>query len=226
MKKLALSFILLSSIVCATPTTTVKLVDAGLNSPHLGNIIISPYDLSIYGKTTSALCVDFFDESHVGDTWNAYITPVNGNVVNTYQKSTTEYKEEAYIFSQITKAGISAQTRTELQLAAWFITGPSFNSDLNSFMGDANAIHESKWQKNPLFQTFVDVAGDITAAQNSIGKMDYSSFDIVSQVPNSDCARAQEYMVCLTPEPATYAMMGLALAVAGVFARRKVATKA
>ncbi len=48
-----------------------------------------------------------------------------------------EYEEEAYLFNQITKAGVSDSTRTSIQEAAWDImaygiTGSGYKATLNS----------------------------------------------------------------------------------------------
>ncbi len=225
MKKLALSFILLAGVLCASPvaTTTVYLTSA--------NSVISPYTMSIYGKTTAALCVDPDDMSSVGQKngWTAYVSNLTGDLSHTYQDSKTNYEEEAYIFTQITKSGISSETQKELQEADWYIADSSYNSDLKSFLTDSNAANEKKWTGSSHYQEYLNIQTDLSNALNSVGKMNYSYFQIVSDASMDDCDRNQEFMIDATPEPATYALFGLALIITGAvrqFARRKAAANA
>ena len=123
-----ISFFLLAGMVAsAAPiTTTVTLTNAGnpTNVIHDG-IYIGPYTLTINGQDYAALCIDYRDESNIGSSWSAYLTPVaGGNFAHTYHGSqgsnaqvSQEYEEEAYLFSQITKPGTTDQQRIDIQEA-------------------------------------------------------------------------------------------------------------
>ena len=217
MKKLALSLILGIGVLSASPTPTTTSVY--LTSAPTG--VISPYTMSINGITTAALCIDPDDTSYLGpdNGWNAYVSNVNGSLTHTYQDSKKVYEEEAYIFSQITKPGISAQTQLDLQIADWTIADPGFLNEsdnepiLKSLLaGLTNADYQA-------------ISTDVAAAAASEGYMNYSYYQIVSDSSDDKC-RNQEFMIDATPEPATYALFGLAFLIAGAvrqFARRKAA---
>jgi hypothetical protein len=127
--KLLTTFFILAALVSAAPITQVKLVNAGnpvvvassvtIDGDTKHNVDIGPYTLLINGQDYAALCVAFFDESHLNDTWNAYVTQIgSGNFSNTYNLSEgQEYEEDAYIMSQILKPG---SDRSGLQEAACF----------------------------------------------------------------------------------------------------------
>lgn len=234
MKKFTFTFLFIAGVLAASPvqtTTAVYLSSA--------NSVFSPYTMSIYGKTTPALCIDIDDSSNVGPqyAWNAYVTNVSAsNLSHTYQgsidesknyqTSRTEYEEEAYIFSQITKPGISGDAQADLQVAAWYITAPKFSDDLNTFITDSNAAKNSYWEQQPYYQDFLNIKTDYLDAVASVGNMNYSYYQIVSDQNIDNCNRNQEFMIDATPEPATYALFGLALIITGAvrqLARRKAA---
>ena len=143
----------------------------------------------------AALCVDFSHDSNVGDTWNAYVSSLSGSLVDTYHPgSQTQYAEESYLFSLITKAAVSAADRISIQHAAWNITDSAYQVS-----GDA--------------QTFVD------AAIKNYGSMNLSSFQLLSSV---DCNnREQEFLVSsAAPEPGSLMLLGGGLVAAALISRR------
>jgi len=215
MKKLALSLIIGVGVLSAspTPTTAVYLTHA--------RSVISPYTMSIYGTTMPALDIDSDHSSAVSkaDGWTAYVSSLTGDLSDTYQQSATLYEAEAYIFSQITKPGISADTKKDLQIADWYM------ADLDLFNEpNGSALTALLAGLTPSDVQAIDI--DIVEASASIGQMNYSSYDIVSDANSDDYHRNKEFMIDVTPEPATYALFGLALIITGAarqLARRKAA---
>jgi hypothetical protein len=198
--KLFTTFLIAAAALSATPiipdTTNVKMLNAGNPSDIVDkvtidgvskyNVYIGPYTLSLNGVNTTALCIDFFDESNVGDTWSAYVTQVgSSNLSNTYHPAySREYEEEAYIFSQIIQPGAD---RTDLQEAAWDIMAYGItNSSYKYLIGD---------------NSYID------AALANYSSMNFSGYEIVSDTV-AGCE--QEFMVA-APEPGSCALLGFGL---------------
>lgn len=193
------AFFLAAAALSATPMTDVKLVNVGsplevvntitIDGDTKWNVDIGPYTLQMNGVNMAALCIDFFHETNVGDTWTAYVTQVgSSNLSNTYHPSDgQEYEEEAYLLGQITKSGAD---RTGLQEAAWDIMAYGItNSTYKYLIGD---------------NSYID------AALANYNKIDLSGFEIIS---DTVAGQKQEFIVC-TPEPGSILLLGLGLAAA------------
>lgn len=202
-----LTAFLLTAAALATPITPVKLINAGspaviaksvtVDGSTEKNVYIGPYTLSMDGQNLAALCIAFTDESHIGDKWNAYITPVgSSDLSDTYHPTYgTEYEEEAYLFSQIIKSGAD---RTGLQEAAWDITSYGItDSSYTKLIGD---------------NSYID------AALANYNKIDLSGYRLVS---DTVLHGEQEFLVQVAPEPASLALFTVALALGAGMAIRK-----
>lgn len=195
MKKLVLSFLLAAGFLCASPiTTSVKLVNAG--SPALKDsqgYYVGPYTLLINGQNVAALCIDFEDRTSTGTTWNAYLSQVGGDISKTYHPTyATQYKEEAYLFNLILQPGAD---RIDIQHAAWAIT-------------------DSNYHANSAAQTYINLA------VANYATFDFSGYEIVSGINAQN--HQQEFLIRTpTPEPASFALIGVGLLAAGVWRRKK-----
>ena len=197
--KLFTTFLIAAAALSAAPITQVKLVNAGSPSDIVNrvtidgdtkyNVYIGPYTLSMNGQNMAAMCIDFFDDSNVGSTWNAYVTQVgSSNLSNTYHPTYgQEYEEEAYLFSQITQPGAD---RTGLQEAAWDITAYGItNSSYKYLIGD---------------NSYID------AALANYNKINLSGYELVS---DTIAGAEQEFIVC-APEPGSLTLLGAGLLLA------------
>jgi len=203
MTKSILSFFLFGAILSAAPIS-VSLVSGGTGGSQIG-----PYTLDVNGTNVFAMCMDDFKTSYIGSQhgWSANVTNVSGSdfsktylgtggsSVGGYAFTSQQiYAGEAYIFSELIKPGAD---RTDLQQAAWAIMDPNTLSGAN--------------------QTVQNILLD--AAQNS-PNFNTKGFQIISDV--KDCN--QEFMTeSAAPEPASFALMGGGLVLAGAarFFRRK-----
>lgn len=217
---LGVSLAALSSLAAsATPvTTSVQLVNSG--SPSIivptvkidgvtkHDVYIGPYTVLIDGQDVSALCIDFFDASHVGNTWTAYETTVgSSNLSDTYDPSDgQEYEEEAYLYDQIEQTGAN---RTGLQEAAWDIMAYGITSSSYKYLIGDN--------------TYID------AALANYSSLDYADYTILS---DTTAHGEQEFLinsltpatppVSVTPEPPSfYLILAPALLLAFAAFRRQ-----
>ena len=183
-------------------SVNVSIVNAG--NPVLTDndkVDVGPYTLSVNGTQYEALCVDNKDWSSLNKPWSANLTAVNStNLTNTYHSTEgTEYEEAVYLYTLITQPGAD---RIDLQHAAWDIINDSITSStsltgLSLFSGDLWAINQA------------------TANYNQ-SDINFANYDIVSSV--SGATRNQEFIVpanCDAPEPASFALLGAGLLMAG-----------
>jgi hypothetical protein len=205
--KLTAIFLLAAAALSATPTVSVKMINAGSPSDIVNKVTvdgdtkygvyIGPYTLSIGGQNTAAMCIDFFDDSRVGDTWNAYVTQVgSSNLSSTYHPTYgQEYDEEAYLFGQITQSGAD---RTGLQEAAWDIMAYGItNSSYKYLIGD---------------NSYID------AALANYTKVNLGAYEIIS---DTVAGHEQEFIVA-APEPGSITLLGSGLLIGvGVAFRRR-----
>ena len=215
--KYFLPFLLLTAGLSVN-AAQVTLANAG--SLVHDNIYIGPYSLGVDANATSAatanytyysaLCVDYADESHIGDKWSANLTSASmGSASSTYTQNVTAYAEAAYLFGFIVQPGVTGQQRIDIQEAVWSLTNSSYTPDsagASQYVTDA----QQNW-------------GSLVASGY------YNNFEVVSDT-NTGSGREQEFLIdpngppttasfTPTPEPATFALLGGTLLLAGASRR-------
>lgn len=198
MLKSIICFLFAGALLSASQVSVKYVSHDGVND---GSYYVGPYTLSINnGPNIAAVCIDPLHDAYAGDHWTANLTPLSAassavpGLSNTYlgNAGLKQYEEEAYLFSLITTPGVSQNGRKAIQHAMWDITDPGFWSDASA-------------------QQYLNLAG---ANYESINP---NYFTIVSDVND----HYQEFMISSAPEPATFALMGLAAVGLGLARLRK-----
>jgi hypothetical protein len=128
--------------------------------------------------------------------WSAYISQVGGDITHAYDPFSTTalnevyYEKEAYLYSLIVASGTTAEQRKEIQDAAWDLTNPNAFSDTGNYL---------------------------TLAANNYSTFNFTGYEIVSGVNGQ--GKYQEFIIDpappSAPEPASYALLGVGLLMAG-----------
>lgn len=203
MKRMLFSFLLTGAVLSAG---TVNVSVSNLGSPaeqDSRGYDVGPYTLIVNGATLQAMSVD--DQDWMSTNWKANLTSLNSS--NFYGDAyhpleLQEYKEDAWILTQILKGN----DRVDLQDAAWDIIDYSITSvsQLNS-LGIKSGTNLYK---------------DISDAICDYSTLNFAYFDLLSAVGPDGCYRPQEFLICNTPEPSSFALLGVALLLAGAFRLR------
>lgn len=188
MFKSIICFLFAGALLSASQVS-VTMVNAG-DGTNDGAYYVGPYTLSIdNGPNIAALCIDPLHDSNPGDQWTANVTNLSAassavpGLSNTYlgNGGLKQYEEEAYLFSLITAPGVAQDTRKSIQHAMWDIADPGFVTDASA-------------------QPYLDLA---SANFESINPNYYTILTDAGK-------QYQEFMVSSAPEPATFALIGLA----------------
>jgi hypothetical protein len=199
MRKLAATIGLAATFVTATPVT---LTSAG--SLIVGNAYISPYTLDVGDTDYAAECFDLFDQSYVGQSWQANLLTLSDPTELYFQSSPNyllDYEAEIWIFNQATKPGIVAAQQTALQYAAWSLFDPA--SPTNS-LSNAYALEA------------------LSAAQQGLLGINLADYRFVES-PLSASPRAQAFVIQVSeaPENDTWVYLGGGLVGVGLIGRKK-----
>lgn len=171
-----------------------------IDGTTVNNVYVGPYTLLINGQDISALCIDFYDETTIGETWTADETAVgSSNLSNTYHPADAqEYEEVTYLFSEILQPGAD---RTGLQEAAWEIM--------------AYGITSSSYITQDHFDnSYIDGA---LANYTTLNDANYA---IVSDT-DTGSGRVQEFIIDVAPEPPSFLLLLGPTLIAAAFAFRR-----
>lgn len=147
--KLTYNALLLAGLTCfavsfAFGQQQVAMDLTGVNGQSYAGVYTSPYQATINGVATTVICDDFGTESSINETWNAYVTSVNGvtspyakfsgaNVTQASVSTQQAYDAVAALATEILSLNPSSSQAIELSFAIWDIFDYSgVNSWLNT----------------------------------------------------------------------------------------------
>jgi hypothetical protein len=203
----------LSTGLLAAP---VQMTFESVNGAQAFGEYVGPYTGTLDGTPIDLFCVDFANQVQFGEQWDANLTPISSGAD----------------LSQ-TRWGAEPAALTRYQEAAWLTL--QFASQPASQYGD---IQATIWQlfysaaPSPSSPSWLD------QAQANYASVDYGNFAIVTNTaPVRQSGQVQEFLTELpanlrlesldptqtniAPEPATQALIGLALACTGWLGRRR-----
>jgi len=198
MRKFAIATCLAAASAAATPVTLTSAGDL-----IVGGAYISPYTLDIGGTDYAALCFDLFDESFVGQSWQADLLTLSDPTELYFQSTPNyllDYEAEVWVFNQATKSGETATEQVALQYAAWSLFDPASSTNL---LSDTYALEA------------------LSAAQLGLPGIDLADYRFVESPLSGPHAQAFVVQVSDAPEGGTGVYLGVGLIGAGLVGRRK-----
>jgi len=225
MKRFA-GVLLLFVLMIAAPAaladgTPVTMTFTGVNGINDGHYYVSPYQGLITSNGQNSLvtlfCDDFNNEVTWNQTWQANITPLSSSDL-----SNTRYGNAADVaLLKLSDPYYNTYSAAQLYAqAAWLAT--QFNQYLSTDPSQVIALQYAIWDLfDPNAPTNAAAQAWILSAEQNYGSVNLNNFELVTNVgPLSLTGQVQEFIVP-TPEPGTFALLGVALLGLVFFARRK-----
>lgn len=218
--------LLLLALMIAAPAaladgTQVMMTFVGVNGIHDANYYVSPYLGLMSGSGQSSLvnlfCVDFNNEVTWNQIWQANVTPLSSSDL-----SNTRYGNAADVaLLKLSDPYYNTYSAAQLYAQAAWLT-MQFNQYLNTNPTQVIALQYAIWDLfAPNAPTNAAAQAWILSAEQNYGSVDLNNFELVTNVgPLALTGQVQEFIVP-TPEPGTFALLGIALLGLMLFVRRK-----
>ncbi len=200
---------------------TVQVTLAGVNGQSDGSYYISPYYGVVAGNNQDIYCDDFNNDINIGQTFTANVTNL---ATGAFNPGTTRYGTTTDILATDNSGDTQSYDGQQLyEMSAYLTTqfDTADNSDPNNIQ-----IQYTIWD---LFSPTAPQANDnnayLFAAEASLGSLDYSQFNILTDVnAMGGTGGVQEFLtgpVTGTPEPSSMLMLGCGLMLVSTIAYRR-----
>jgi hypothetical protein len=202
------------------------------------------FDAKLYDSQTGTVatqsllvtCVDFLNVFNYGDRWEVNLTALDGSqsLANTrfggaltnngsaanfdnYQNqydALDRYRMAAWLTSQLPNFADNTLNRKGIQGAIWFLLDPLGNPNAPIDSQSGFLTNRAHWL-NQAITVGLAQSADFFANYRVVTQVD------VSWLGDGKTTRYQEFITVVTPEPGTWAALGLALALVVWMARRR-----
>lgn len=219
---LGVALMFLAALMVSQPAALADQVTMTLTQPPGGNVdygvYLSPYTAlvtpqgSSTGTSTTVICIDFNDETYLGQTWQADTSAAPDN---------QDYDAIAYLALQLPGANLTQQAA--LSFAIWDILNNTSPSVENYLIGQgAGAFYTND------VLTVEDAA--LAAAQTSVADNDWSQLTVYTPLGCTGIGKcvSPQIFISVTPEGSTIATLlvdFLGLAGALFFLRRRLSNR-
>jgi hypothetical protein len=225
MKRFAWILILIALMIAAPAAladgTPVTMTFVGVNGINDGHYYVSPYQglLTSNGQSSpvTLFCVDFNNEVTWNQTWQANITPLSSSDL-----SNTRYGNAGDVaLLKLTDPYYNTYSAAQLYAQAAWLT-MQFNQYLSTNPAQVIALQYAIWDLfDPNAPTNAAAQAWILSAEQNYGSVNLNNFELVTNLgPLTLTGQVQEFLIP-TPEPGTFALLGVALMGLVFLVRRK-----
>jgi len=166
--------LLFTHMILSADSLTVQLTGAG---PSDGYYYVLPYELSIDGVETNAVCYDFFDEISLNQTWPATELTLdqaaNSGQFSGPSNALEGYEEVAWLSSLWFTESLTTQDQIDLQHAIWNVFDPG-----------ALALPDDQF-----------LAAVQAAEADGIAGLDFDNYRFLEAIPEESGSRAQAFVL-------------------------------